>query len=141
LETYNEALGSNACMIRAFTSGMIGSSFLGEDQRVLPDVRNRGEARPSDPGQELEEEPVLDPRRSCSYGTFGIGEPPTPRDIEPGHLDLGVDPVDERLGQVEARADAVAKHRWRPGCRAGPDAPDVVAEDRDAEEPVTSSKM
>jgi hypothetical protein len=36
------------------------------------------------------------------YGTFGFGGPTDAGDVEPDHLDPGVDPVDERLEQGEA---------------------------------------
>ena len=40
--------------------------------------------------------------------------PADARHVEPDDFSLGVERMDERLQQLEARPDAVAQHKWRP---------------------------
>jgi len=55
--------------------------------------------------------------------------PADARHVEPDDFSLGVERVDERLQQLEAGADAVAQHKWRPLA--------VPASHRDPQAPAT----
>ena len=108
-KTCKEAWGSSARMIRAFTSGMIGSSFPARIEGRLADERQGREARPADTGEELEE--VADTGSEAfllvQHVPHLVGSLTHPAAVQLGGDRPGVVGV-----AVPARGDHLGQHQW-----------------------------